>query len=54
MGLNELIFGGLAVLGIVVFVFVGRFRANRSQRDRADRLKWTAVDKGIRLKRDPE
>ena len=33
MGLNELIFGGLAVLGIVVFVFVGRFRANRSQRD---------------------
>ena len=45
MGLNELIFGGLAVLGIVVFVFVGRFRANRSQRDRADRLKWTTVDK---------
>ena len=46
MGLNELIFGGLAVLGIVVFVFVGRFRTNRSQRDRADRLKWTTVDKG--------
>ena len=46
MGLNELIFGGLAVLGIVVFVFVGRFRANRSQRDRADRLKWATVDKG--------
>lgn len=46
MGLNELIFGGLAVLGIVVFVFVGRFRVNRSQRDRADRLKWTTVDKG--------
>ena len=46
MGLNELIFGGLAVLGIVVFMFVGRFRTNRSQCDRADRLKWTTVDKG--------
>lgn len=46
MGLNELIFGGLAVLGIVVFMFVGRFRTNRSQRDRADRLKWITVDKG--------
>ncbi len=46
MGLNELIFGGLAVLGIVAFMFVGRFRTNRSQRDRADRLKWTTVDKG--------
>jgi hypothetical protein len=40
MGLNELIFGGLAVLGIMVFVFVGRFRANRSQRERTDRLQW--------------
>ena len=46
MGLNELIFGGMAVFGIVVFVFVGRFRATRSQRNRADRLKWTTVDKG--------
>ena len=46
MGLNELIFGGMAVLGIVVFMFVCRFRTNRSQRDRADRLKWTTVDKG--------
>ena len=32
MGLNELVFGSLAVLGIVVFLFVGRFRADRSQR----------------------
>ena len=46
MGLNELIFGGMAALGIMVFVFASRFRANRSQRDRADRLKWTTVDKG--------
>ena len=46
MGLNELICGGLAVLGIGVFVFVGRFRANRTQRERADRLRWNAVNKG--------
>ena len=45
MGLNELIFGGLAVLGIAVFVYVGQFRASRSQRERMDRLRWKAVDK---------
>ena len=51
MGLNELIFGGMAVLGIVVFVFVGRFRANRSQRERTDRLRWNAIDKAQSAKK---
>ena len=45
MGLNELIFGGLAVLGIAVFVYVGQFRASRGQRERTDRLRWNAIDK---------
>ena len=45
MGLNELIFGGLAVLGIAAFVYVGRFRASRSQRERTDRLRWNATGK---------
>ena len=45
MGLNELIFGGLAILGIAVFVYVGRFRASRSQRERTDRLRWNAIGK---------
>ena len=45
MGLNELNFGGLAVLGIVVFVYLGQFRASRSQRERTDRLRWNTVDK---------
>ena len=45
MGLNELIFGGLAVLGIAVFVYVGRFRASSSQRERTDRLRWNAIGK---------
>ena len=51
MGLNELIFGGMAVLGIVVFVFVGRFRANRSQRERTDRLRWNIIDKAQSVKK---
>jgi len=53
VGLNELIFGGLAVLGIAVFVYVGQFRASRSQRERTDRLKWTAVDKGHSAQKKP-
>ena len=53
MGLNELIFGGMAVLGIVVFVFVGRFRANRGQRERANRLQWPTVGKGRSPQKKP-
>ncbi len=45
MGFNELVFGGLALLGVAVFVYVGRFRANRSQRERTDRLRWNAIDR---------
>ncbi len=51
MGLNELIFGGLAVLGIAVFVYVGRFRASRSQRERTDRLRWNIIDKAQSVKK---
>ena len=51
MGLNELIFGGLAVLGIAVFVYVGQFRASRSQRERTDRLRWNTVDKAQSAKK---
>ena len=54
MGLNELIFGGLAVLGIAVFVYVGRFRASRSQRERTDRLRWNAIDKAQSAKKSPK
>ena len=51
MDLNELIFGGMAVLGIAVFVFVGRFRANRGQRERTDRLRWNAIEKAQSAKK---
>ena len=51
MGLNELIFGGLAVLGIAVFVYVGQFRANRSQRERPNRLRWNTIDKAQSAKK---
>ena len=54
MGLNELIFGGLAVLGIAVFLYVGRFRASRSQRERTDRLRWNAIEKTQSAKKSPK
>ena len=54
MGLNELVFGGLAVLGIAVFVYVGRFRANRSQRERTNRLRWNAIEKAQSAKKSPK
>ena len=51
MGLNELIFGGLAVLGVGVFVYVGQFRANRSQRERTNRPRWNVIDKAQSAKK---
>ena len=33
MGWNEIIFGGLIVIGLGAFFFFGRFRAGKAQRD---------------------
>jgi hypothetical protein len=41
MGLNELIFGGMAVISIAAFLFIGRYRANATQRDRDNRINWS-------------
>jgi|TARA_Y100000780_G_scaffold214260_1_gene215802 hypothetical protein len=41
MGLNELIFGGIAVISIAVFLYIGRYRANAAQRDRDNRINWS-------------
>ena len=38
---NTLIFGGLAVISLAVFLFIGRFRAFKSQRERDDRIDWS-------------
>ena len=40
MGWNEIIFGGLIVIGLGGFLFFGRFRAGRSQRERDDKIRW--------------
>ncbi len=41
MGLNELIFGGMAVISIAAFLYIGRYRANSAQRDRDNRIDWS-------------
>jgi len=41
MGLNELIFGGITVISIAVFLYIGRYRANAAQRDRDNRINWS-------------
>lgn len=38
---NTLIFGGLAVISLGAFLFIGRFRAFKSQREREDRIDWS-------------
>ncbi|MDB3945953.1 hypothetical protein N9444_08640 [Gammaproteobacteria bacterium] len=40
MGWNEIIFGGLIVIGLGAFFFFGRFRAGKTQRDRSDKIRW--------------
>jgi hypothetical protein len=40
MGWNEIIFGGLALIGIGVFFFFGRYRANKAQREKANKPRW--------------
>lgn len=41
MGLNELFFGGIALISIAIFLYIGRYRANPSQRKRDNRINWT-------------
>ena len=40
MGLNEVLFGGLAIIGILIFLFFGQFRASKSQRNRKGKIRW--------------
>lgn len=43
--LNSLFFGALAVFSLLVFFYLGRFKASKSQTERDNRPKW---NKGIR------
>ncbi len=40
MGWNEIIFGGLIVIGLGTFFFFGRFRASKAQRERKNKIRW--------------
>ncbi|HJP08356.1 MAG TPA: hypothetical protein QF882_12980 [Arenicellales bacterium] len=40
MGWNEIIFGGLIIIGLGAFFFFGRFRAGKAQREHKDKIRW--------------
>ena len=42
MDLNTIIFGGLAILSMAAFFYLGKMRASKAQRERDDRIDWTA------------
>ena len=37
-----MIFGVLAILSLATFFYLGKMRASKSQRERDDRIDWTA------------
>ena len=48
MDLNTIIFGVLAILSFATFFYLGKMRASKSQRERDDRIDWTARKFSIR------
>ena len=40
MGFNEIVFGGMALIGILIFLYIGRYRAGSSQRNRDNKIRW--------------
>ena len=42
MDLNTIIFGVLAILSLASFFYLGKMRVSKSQRERDDRIDWTA------------
>ena len=41
MDLNTIFFGGLALLSIAVFFYLGKMKASKSQTEREDRIDWS-------------
>ncbi|MDA0795775.1 MAG: hypothetical protein O2950_08370 [Proteobacteria bacterium] len=41
MDANSLIFGGMAVISLAIFFYLGRFKASSKQTDREDRIDWS-------------
>jgi len=42
MDANTIIFGGISILSLTIFFYLGRFRASLKQRDREDRIDWSS------------
>ena len=42
MDANTLIFGSIAVISLAMFFYLGRYRASAKQRERDDRIDWSA------------
>ena len=42
MDANTIIFGGISILSLAVFFYLGRFRASSKQRNREDRIDWSS------------
>ncbi len=41
MDLNTITFGGLTLISLAVFFYLGRFKASKKQFDREDRIDWS-------------
>ena len=41
MDLNTIIFGGLALISLVAFFYLGKFKASKSQTERDDKIDWS-------------
>jgi len=41
MDFNAIIFGGLAILSLATFFYLGKMRASKAQRERDDRIDWS-------------
>ena len=40
MDLNTIIFGSITVVSILIFLFLGKYKASESQRNRKDKINW--------------
>ncbi len=41
MDLNTFFFGGLALVSLGAFFYLGKFKASKAQTERDDRISWT-------------
>jgi hypothetical protein len=42
MDANTLVFGGISIISLAIFFYLGRFRASSRQTNREDRIDWSS------------